>query len=164
VADLKHLLITAYFDEPDIGNLAVGQPVEITWQAKQGAIWHGRVSEVPTTIIEYQTRFVGECLIAVDDADGTLLPDANINVKVTTAQHLHVLSVPREALRFDGTQPYVFRIINNTLVKTPINITGGIVNLTQVEIVSGLAEGDTVATTATTPRDLSNGLEVRAVQ
>ena len=118
VADLEHLRITAYFDEPDIGNLAIGQPVEITWQAKQGEIWHGHVSAVPTTIIEYQTRFVGECLIAVDDADGGLLPDANINVKVTTAQHLHVLSVPREALRFDGTQPYVFRIINNRLVKT----------------------------------------------
>jgi len=162
VANLTRMRITAYFDEPDIGNLAVGQPVEITWEAKQGVTWHGHVSEVPTTIIEYLTRFVGECLITVDDADGNLMPDANINVKVTTAQHLHVLSVPREALRFDGAQPYVFRILEGKLVRTPVRI--GIVNLTQVEITSGLAEGDTVATSATTPRDLSNGLEVKPVQ
>jgi HlyD family secretion protein len=162
VADLTRMRITAYFDEPDIGNLAAGQPVEITWEAKPGVTWHGHVSEVPTTIIEYLTRFVGECLITVDDANGTLMPDANISVKVTTAQHMHVLSIPREALRFDGAQPYVFRILQGKLVRTPVKI--GIVNLTQVEIISGLAEGDTVATSATTPRDLSNGLEVKTVQ
>lgn len=161
VADLTHIRIIAYFDEPDIGNLAVGQPVKITWEAKQGAAWHGHVSEVPTTIIEYQQRFVGECHVTVDDADGTLMPDANVNVTVTTAQHLHVLSVPREALRFDRAQPYVFRVIHDKLVRTPVQI--GIVNLTQVEITSGLAEGDTVATTATTPRDLSNGLLVKPI-
>jgi HlyD family secretion protein len=162
IADLKHMRITGYFDEPDIGNLANGQPVKITWEARPGMAWYGHVEQVPTTIIEYLTRFVGECLIAVDDADGVLQPNANVNVTVTTAQHDHVLSIPREALRFDGAQPYVFRIINDRLARTPVKI--GIVNLTQVEIASGLSEGDTVATSATTPRDLSNGLEVKTVQ
>jgi HlyD family secretion protein len=162
VADLTRLRVTAYFDEPDIGNLANGQPVKITWEAKPGVTWHGHITQVPTTIINYLTRFVGECLITVDDANGVLQPNANVNVTVTIAQHSHVLSIPREALRFDGAQPYVFRIINNQLVRTPVQI--GIVNLTQVEITSGLAEGDTVATSATTPQDLVNGLEVKTVQ
>jgi HlyD family secretion protein len=162
VADLKQMRITGYFDEPDIGNLANGQPVKITWEAKPGMAWYGHIEHVPTTIIEYLTRFVGECLIAVDDADGVLQPNANVNITVTTAKHEHVLSIPREALRFDGTQPYVFRIINDRLVRTPVKI--GIVNLTQVEIASGVNEGDTVATSATTPTDLSNGLQVKTVQ
>ena len=162
VADLKHMRITAYFDEPDIGNLAPGQPVTITWEAKPGMTWHGPISQVPTTIINYLTRFVGECFITVDDANGELKPNANINVTVTTAQHFHVLTVPREALRFDGPRPYVFRVVNGKLVRTPVKL--GIVNLTQVEITGGVAEGDTVALNATTPRDLSNGLQVTAVQ
>jgi HlyD family secretion protein len=162
VADLKHMRITAYFDEPDIGNLAVGQPVRITWEAKPGMTWHGHITQVPTTIINYLTRFVGECFITVDDANGELKPNANINVTVTTAQHFHVLTVPREALRFDGPHPYVFRVIDGKLVRTPVKL--GIVNLTQVEISSGVSEGDTVALNATTPRDLSNGLSVTAVQ
>jgi HlyD family secretion protein len=67
-------------------------------------------------------------------------------------------------MRFDGSQPYVFRIIDNKLVRTPINITGGIVNLNRVEIVGGLSEGDSVALNATTNRDLTNGLEVTPAQ
>jgi HlyD family secretion protein len=156
VADLNHMRITAYFDEPDIGNLAAGQPVTITWD--------GHITQAPTTVISYLTRFVGECYITVDDANGDLKPNANVNVTVTTAQHLHVLSVPREAMRFDGSQPYVFRIVDNKLVRTPIKISGGIVNLNQVEIVGGLSEGDTVALNATTNRDLTNGLEVTPAQ
>jgi len=164
VADLNHMRITAYFDEPDIGNLAAGQPVTITWEAKPGKTWHGHITQAPTTVISYLTRFVGECYITVDDANGDLKPNANVNVTVTTAQHLHVLSVPREAMRFDGSQPYVFRIVDNKLVRTPIKISGGIVNLNQVEIVGGLSEGDTVALNATTNRDLTNGLEVTPAQ
>jgi HlyD family secretion protein len=162
VADLTRMRITAYFDEPDIGNLANGQPVKVTWEARHGAAWYGHISQVPTTIIEYLTRFVGECMIAVDDTDGALQPNANVNVTVTTAQHPHVLSIPHEALHFDREKPYVFRIVDNRLARTPVQT--GIINLTSVEIVSGLAEGDTVATLATTPRDLSDGLEVKTVQ
>ena len=161
VADLRHLRITAYFDEPEIGNLAAGQPVAITWEAKSGTIWHGHITQVPTSIITYGTRNVGECLIDVDDADGVLQPNANVTVKVTTAQHLHVLSVPREALHFEGTQPYVFRILHRKLVRTDVET--GIINLTRVEITGGLAEGDTVALNAATNQDLSAGLEVTPV-
>jgi len=39
-----------------------------------------------------------------------------------------------------------------------------IVNVDEVEITGGLAEGDVVATTPTTPLDLTNGLEVKTVQ
>ena len=167
VADLSRKRIIGYFDEPDIGSLAVGQPVKITWEAKPGMAWHGHVSQVPTTIIEYLTRFVGECLITVDDAD-VLEPNANVNVTVTTAKHPHVLTIPHDALRGTTAQPYVFRIINNRLVRTPVQLgtpdNPAIVNADEVEITGGLAEGDTVATTPTTPRDLSNGLEVKTVQ
>jgi HlyD family secretion protein len=61
----------------------------------------------------------------------------------------------------NGPQPYVFRILHKKLVRT--NVHTGVINLTQVEITSGLAEGDSVALNATTNRDLSNGLEVTPV-
>ena len=167
VADLKHLRITAYFDEPEIGNLAEGQPVKIVWEAKPGMTWHGHITQAPTTIISYGTRNVGECFIDVDDADGVLQPNANVTVTVTTAQHPHVLSIPREALHDEGSQPYVFRIVHNKLARTPVQLGSpakpAIVNLTQVEITGGLVEGDTVALNATTNRELSAGLEVTTI-
>jgi HlyD family secretion protein len=162
VANLTKLRITAYFDEPEIGNLAVGQSVKIVWEARQDKVWHGHISQVPTTIITYGTRNVGECFITVDDADGVLQPNANVTVTVTTAQHEHVLAVPRESLHFDGPQAFVFRVIHNKLEKTQVQI--GIVNYNWAEITSGLSEGDVVARNATTNRELTDGLEVKPVQ
>lgn len=163
VADLNKVQIRAYFDEPEIGKLAVGQGVKIVWDAKQDRVWHGHVSRVPTTVIAYGTRSVGECMIAVDDANGDLLPNTNVTVTVTTQQRFNVLSMPREALHTEGTRDFVYRVINNKLVVTPVQV--GVVNLTRVEVISGLSEKDTVALSATSSnRDLSNGLAVKVVE
>jgi hypothetical protein len=35
VADLRHERVRAYFDEPDIGKLAVGQKIQIKWDGPQ---------------------------------------------------------------------------------------------------------------------------------
>jgi HlyD family secretion protein len=70
-----------------------------------------------------------------------------------------VLSVPREALQTDGASSFVYRIVNGVLVKTPV--TPGVVNLTRVEIVQGLKEGDEVALGAVTEAELRNGLRVK---
>ena len=165
VADLTKLQIRAYFDEPEIGKLAPGQPVAITWEAKPNLIWHGHVKQAPTTVITYGTRNVGECLITVDDARGDLLPNANVTVRVTTARHDNVLSVPREALHTEGSVNFVYKIVNKKLVRTPVGIaSNAVVNLTRAEITSGLNEGDVVALGATNEVDLSNGLAVKPVE
>ncbi|MCL2661416.1 MAG: efflux RND transporter periplasmic adaptor subunit, partial [Acidobacteriaceae bacterium] len=162
LADLNHLRVRAYFDEPEIGKLAVGQAVKIEWDARPGQVWHGHVSQVPTTVITYGTRNVGECLITVDDAHEDLLPNTNVTVTVTVAQRFNALGVPREALHTEGMNDFVFRVINGRLVRTPVRV--GTINLTRVEILDGLTEKDTVALQATTNRDLTNGLAVKAVQ
>jgi HlyD family secretion protein len=161
VADLNHIQIRAYFDEPSIGVLVTGQAVVITWDAKPGQTWHGHVSRVPTTVIPYGTRNVGECIITVDDARGDLLPNTNVIVQVTVKQRFNVLSVPREALHTDAGD-YVYRVIDGKLVRTPVQV--GVVNLTRVEITSGLSEKDTVALSSTSNRELSNGLAVKPVE
>jgi HlyD family secretion protein len=165
VADLTKLQIRAYFDEPEIGKLADGQPVTITWEAKPNRVWHGHVEQAPTTVITYGTRNVGECLITVDDARGDLLPNTNVTVRVTTARHDNVLSVPREALHTEGSVNFVYKIVNNKLVRTPVEIApSAVVNLTRAEITSGLNEGDLIALGATSEVDLSNGMAVKPAE
>ena len=63
LADLHHERVRAYFDEPEIGGLAVGQPIEIKWDARPGQIWHGHIERVPVTVIHLETRTVGEVLV-----------------------------------------------------------------------------------------------------
>jgi HlyD family secretion protein len=163
VADLNRIQVTAYFDEPDVGALAAGQSATITWEAKPRTVWHGHITQAPTSIIAYNTRNVGECEITVDDANGQLQPNANVIVTVITAQHSHVLSIPHAAVNTDGPQvSYVYRIIDDRLVRTPVQI--GLENPSRVEILSGLAEGDTVALNPVTPHNLVDGLEVTPVK
>jgi len=80
MADLKNVRVRAYFDEPEIGSLAVGQKISIVWDARPGKEWHGHITLVPSTIITYGTRNVGEVMVTIDDADGGLLPDTLVNV------------------------------------------------------------------------------------
>jgi HlyD family secretion protein len=162
VADLNRIQVRAYFDEPEIGKLAVGQAVKIVWDAKPNQTWHGHISRAPSTVITYGTRNVGECIITVDDAQGDLLPNTNVTVTVTTSQRFNVLSVPREALHTEGASDFVYRVVQGKLIRTPVKI--GAFNLTRVEIMSGLTEKDTVALNATSNRDLSNGLAVKIVE
>jgi HlyD family secretion protein len=161
VADLNKMQVHAYFDEPEIGKLAVGQAVKIAWDAKPNQTWHGHISIAPTTVITYGTRNVGECIITVDDARGDLLPNTNVIVTVTTAQRSNALSIPREALHTDGGD-FVYRVINGKLVRTPVQV-GVATNLIRAEITSGLTDKDTVALGAINNRELSNGLAVKIV-
>jgi HlyD family secretion protein len=162
VADLDRVRVRAYFDEPEIGNLIDGQPVRIAWDAKPGKTWHGHIYRTPTTVITYGTRNVGECIITVDDAKGDLLPNTNVIVTVTTREDDNVLSVPREALRTEGPQSYVFRVVNKHLVRTPVQV--GVVNLTRAEITSGLSVKDVVALNALNNTDLTDGLAIKSVE
>jgi HlyD family secretion protein len=163
VADLSKMQVRAYFDEPEIGRLKVNDTVQIKWDAKPNVSWHGHIVRTPTTVITYGTRNVGECLIAVDDATGDLLPNTNVNVSVTTQSIYHVLSLPREALRTQGSENFVFLVQNNQLVKRVVQV--GALNLMAVQIVSGLGPNDMVALASTSSSiDLAEGLRVRVVK
>ncbi len=162
LANLHHERVRAYFDEPEIGRLAVSQPIEITWDAKPGRQWHGHIVRTPVSVITYGTRNVGEVMVEIDDADGDLLPDTNVTVKVTTSSEPNTLSVPREALHSENGKPYVYKVVNDRLVRTPVTI--GTINLTQVAILSGLNDGDFVATGTASGQPLQEGVPIKVVQ
>ncbi len=142
--------------------LAVGQAIEIKWDAKPGQLWHGHVVSVPITVITYGTRTVGEVLIAIDGAGTGLLPDTDVTVTVTTSSAADALSIPREALYSESGKPYVYKIVSDELQRTPV-VTGTI-NLTQVAIQSGLNDGDWVAIGTTTGQPLEEGVAITRVR
>jgi HlyD family secretion protein len=163
MADLTKMQVLAYFDEPEVGKIAVGMPIVIRWDAMPDREWHGHVERVPSTIIRYQeTRNVGQALIAIDDADGKLLPNTNVTVTVTTSNTPNVLTVPRDALHTEQGQSFVYRVMDGTLRRTPVKV--GALNLTQVEILSGLKEGDIVALGTTNGQPVSEGVAVKIVR
>jgi HlyD family secretion protein len=159
MADLKKERVRAYFDEPDLGRLAVDQKIQIEWDAKPGEEWHGHIVRTPVTVITYGTRTVGEVLVAIDDPDTGLLPDTNVTVTVTTSSQADALSMPREALHSENGQYYAYKVVGDGLQRTKVTI--GAPNLTQVPILSGLQAGDWVATASTNGQPLQEGVPIK---
>lgn len=162
MADLKNMRVRAYFDEPEIGQLAVGQKAQIKWDAKPGHVWNGHVVRTPSTVVAYTTRMVGETLIEIDGGDGELLPDTNVTVTVTTSSQPDALTVPRDALQYEAGKPYVFKVVNGALVKTPVVTGNSTISLTL--ILSGLNDGDVVATGTTTGLPMQEGVPIKVAK
>lgn len=162
MADLRKERVRGYFDEPDLGRLAVGQKVVVTWDAKPSLQWHGHIERLPVTVVTYTTRNVGEVLVALDDAEDGLLPDTNVTVNVTISSEANALTMPREALHEQNGKFFAFKDERGELTRVPITI--GTPNLTEVPILSGLNDGDIVATGTTNGEPLQEGIPIREVR
>ena len=144
VGSINKLRIRVYVDEPELGRVAVGQPVKITWDALPGKEWNGKVEHMPTEIVALGTRQVGEVLCAIDNPNGELTPGANVNAAIQTSLIPNALTIPKESLHIDNGQAAVFMLESgNTLRLRPIK--HGSDSLTRAQIVSGLKDDDLVA-------------------
>jgi HlyD family secretion protein len=160
-ADLSKLQVRAYFDEPEIGDLHLNDPVSIVWDAKPDMQFHGHITRLPATVITYGTRFVGEVLVSIEDSNGVLLPNTNVVVTVITQEVKNALTVPREALHIEGGRDYVYVVSKGALHRTLVQV--GAINLTMVQIVSGLKEHTVVALGTTNGTPISEGVPIRIV-
>ncbi len=159
VADLRTVLVRAFVDEPDVGRLAPGMPIEITWDAVPGRIWRSSVSAIPSTVKLRGSRNVGETTSIVDNKDLKLLPNINVGVTIIAAEHNNVLVVPREAVRTDDSKPYVLQIVGHELQRREVQTS--LSNLTQVEVTHGLAAKDVVAINSSTGKPIGDKTQVK---
>ena len=160
-ADLSKVLVRAFVDEPDLGRLAPGQKIEVTWDAVPGRVWYGSVNGIPSTVKLRGTRNVGETTCIVENQDFKLLPNVNVGVTIVTAEEQDVVMVPREAVRLDDSKPYVFQIVDNELRRRDVETS--VSNLTQVEITKGIPEKAVVAVGSINAKPLREGLPVKVV-
>ncbi len=162
-ADLSKVRVRAFVDEPDIGRLAPGDKIEVTWDALPERTWEGAVSVIPAVIKLHGSRNVGETTCVVDNKDFKLLPNVNVGVTIITAEHRNVLTVPREAIHQDDNgKAYVYQIVNNELQRRYVQTS--ISNLTKVEVTGGLQENAVIALGPTNSKPLRNGLAVKVVR
>lgn len=162
VADLSTVQLRAFVDEPDIGRLAKGQKVNVTWDALPGRSWEGTLTRVPTTVTLRGTRTVGELTCEVANPDLKLLPNVNVAVLVMTARHENALTIPREAVRDEAGKRFVFEIVGGELKRREVETS--VSNLTRIEITRGLKDQAQVALGSESVETLRDGMPVRVVR
>jgi HlyD family secretion protein len=159
MADLDKERVRAYFDEPDLGRLSLGQKADIRWEGKPDQQWTGKITRLPAAVVTYTTRIVGEVMISLDKPDSGLLPDTTVTVRVTISSEPNALTIPHEALHSANGQYFVYKITDGELKRTPVTV--GVPSLTQAPILSGLNVGDWVATGTTNGLPLQEDMPVQ---
>jgi HlyD family secretion protein len=156
VGKLDPVRVRVYIDEPELGRIAPGQSVRITWDALPGKAWSGTLEKRPSQVEALGTRQVGEALCTVSNPDHELVPGTNVNAFVLTLTVPNALTIPKTTVRREnGIGVYVLRK-DNTVKWQAIRI--GVSDALRVEAVNGLLDGDAVA--LPTDRPLRTGIKV----
>lgn len=166
IGNLAQLRIRAFVDEPELGPVAPGQRVLITWDALPNRQWEGRTEQIPKTVVPRNTRSVGEVLCSVDNSSRDLLPNANVSVQIIVHQAKNALVVPRGAVRDDGQHRYVYVVEETglggaTQILRRREIQIGINSATSFQVLQGLNEGEEIALPGDV--ELSDGIKVKAL-
>jgi RND family efflux transporter MFP subunit len=142
VSDPQHVRVRARVDAPDLPRVQAGQRIVVTFDGLPNQRWQGRVILVPPGLRQAGAREVGEVIGEISGDAGALPANATVNVEIVVGEKANALTVPRGALQRDGATRFVYRLIDDKAVRTPIQT--GLIAPTDVEILSGLKEGDRV--------------------
>ncbi len=139
------MTISISVDELDILSLSEGQSAEITLDALTGRSFTGAVTSIATTGTNSggNTKFSVEITMARTEQ---MLNGMNASVKITLSTTENVLIIPEAALVEDGNTTYVYTSYDEAsdTLGDPISVETGVSDGENVEIRSGLLEGDTV--------------------
>jgi RND family efflux transporter MFP subunit len=149
VGVLDRLRVRVYVDEPELGRVAVGLPVKITWDAAPGRRWQGVVERLPTEIQALGSRQVGEVLCTIENPGHELVPGTNVNAEIRSSVVVGALTIPKEALRRDTNGTGVFTLSGDGVHWQPVKT--GATSINRLQITQGLSEADSVALSSDVP-------------
>jgi RND family efflux transporter MFP subunit len=148
----KPLQVVAEVNEEDIPRVALGQTVLFRTDAFPDRRLEGKVSEItPMGDVAAKTFRIK---IALPD-DTPLQPGMSVEANIVTREKPNALLIPADALKGN-----VVFVIDGTRVHKH-DVTAGIRGARTAEILSGLSEGERVASPAAT--DLTDGARVRII-
>ena len=160
IGKLDQVRVTLYVDEPDLGRIEKGMPVTIAWTALPGRQWKGVVDKLPTEVVPFGSRQVGEVGCIIDNPDRDLLPGTNVDAEIRSRVVGNALTIPKEALRREADVSGVYLLsADNRLEWKPIKV--GVSSYTRAQVVDGLADGQSVV--LPTDKPVKAGLKVQPV-
>ena len=146
VLDTSRLEMWIYVDETDVGQVKPGQALEFSVDAWPDKLFRGTLAtiypepEVRENIVYYRA------LVEVDAEQAKLLrPEMTTQVQIVVAEAADVLRLPNAALKWVDGRQLVFVQQEDGSVRQ-VSPQLGLVGLTYSEVLSGLEEGEQVAT------------------
>ena len=144
VANMNDLIFDGNVDETEVGGLTEGTPVIITIGALQNYSFDATLEYVSPKAVENNGANQFEIKAAVSvTTDQMIRSGYSANAEIVLESVQNVLSVPESALEFEGDNTFVrIKGADGSFTRTAVKT--GLSDGVNIEILSGLNEGDTV--------------------
>lgn len=148
IADMADLIFKGTVDEIDVGKLKPGLPVRLKIGALPDKVITGRLSRIAPQAIEKDNAKLFQVEIELDTHDGVLLRAGySANADVLIREQPNILLIPERLVIFEeeGKKTFV-EVPGNGPDAEPqkISVQTGLSDGLNIEITSGLKEGDKV--------------------
>lgn len=158
LADVGTLVIRVQFSELDVASLKAGDPVSIAVDALPGRPLRARIRRI-FPAADAATRLV-PVEVALSGADASrVMPGFLARVTFSIGERDDAIVVPAGAVLGEGGSTGVFLVKQGGAHRAPVRL--GLVNRGQIEVLEGLAPGDSVVVAGHV--GLRDGVPVRVV-
>ena len=158
VVDLGALKVEVNLPEKDLARVATGQPARVRSEVLQDVEVHGTVQRI-SPVVDPASGTV-KITVGLDPRQEVLRPGMFIAVDIVTATHDDAVLLPKRALVYEASEPFVFVVEGALAVRRSVEL--GFSERDRVEVVSGVAEGDRVVVVGQSI--LRDGAEVKVTE
>ena len=145
MSNLDDVQVSIQVSKSDLPKISVGQKVDVTINNKP---YQGEISKVSGTATKNANGVaVVDTVIKVTNPDSDIILGVEAGNKIHAEKAENTIVLPYEYILTDSTGDYVY-VVENGLV-TRKDVTIGISNSTEAEIVEGLTAGDEVISSDT---------------
>ncbi|MBK9317238.1 MAG: efflux RND transporter periplasmic adaptor subunit [Acidobacteria bacterium] len=142
IVSVSPMVIETQVAERDITRIRRGATVSVTVDSLANQTFTGKVMRI-APMLDPQTRN-GMVEIEIPNRESMLKAEMFARIELDLGSSRETLLLPRDALVYRGNQPGVYTIDNNVARFKPVDT--GLMQEQNVELLSGLKEGDKVVT------------------
>ena len=144
--DVNEVYVQGKVDEADIAHVYMAQPARIKVESFRDRIFNGKVTKIAPLGVEKDNVTTFEVRVSIDNPGGELKANMTANAEILLDEHKGVLTVPENAVMYDGQKNASVEIPDKTQKegKRKIPVKVGLSNGSVTEVLSGLKEGDQV--------------------
>jgi multidrug efflux pump subunit AcrA (membrane-fusion protein) len=146
VLDPTSLEMWIYVDETDVGRAKVGQQVEYYVDTFPDKLFKGTIEKIyPQPVIKDNIVYYLAIVKVTKDDTHFLKPEMTTHIKIIFDEKNDIIIAPNAAIKFEEGKQIAYKVIGPNRVQK-VELKTGIRGEENTEIISGIKEGDVVAT------------------
>lgn len=146
VLDPTRLEMWIYVDETDIGKIRTAQQVEYYVDTFPDKLFHGTIEKIYPQPVVKENIVYYLAIVGVSKEDSSFLkPEMTTHIKIIFSEQQNILIAPNASIKFEKGKQVAYKVTGPDKVRQ-VEVKTGIRGEDNTEIISGVSEGDVLAT------------------